>query len=349
MPAKGRLKARLERLTARPWVRHVRRAQARYRDRLGPESAAAMAFYSLLTVIPTLVFAMTAVAFALGNYRPDLIEDFQVWFANRLGDEDLSARILKEVAGVVEVTDGSREHLWTAVKLMVGTAVLMAWGGGNWLRHIRRSLNMIWRPHADEVEYPGFIVWRLIKYIFQFGAFVILLFITLATSTLATHLTTAIMDLVGYQHGLIEPFLSRLVFGASSVLFGWMLFIYVLGILPSYRQPFRTIAKGALMGAVIWFAVQQAMTYLIHFLYTGQTASFFGPLFVALVVFNFLGQVVLWVAAWTATLTDNPAVKKGATRVVRPATVTAATVPDAAPQVGLPAAADAVQPLTSPS
>jgi membrane protein len=151
----------------------------------------------------------------------------------------------------------------------------------------------------------------------QFVVFAALLFLTLATSTLATHLTTAIMDLVGFPHGLWEPLISRVVFGVASILFGWLLFVYVLAFLPSYRQPFGTIAKGALVGAVIWFAVQQVMTYLIRFLYRGETASFFGPLFVALVVFNFLGQVVLWVAAWTATLTDHPAVKKHGVRLIR--------------------------------
>ncbi|MDR1799786.1 MAG: hypothetical protein LBR19_07915, partial [Bifidobacteriaceae bacterium] len=131
----------MKRAIARPWVVHARRAQTRYRDRLGPESAAAMAFYSLLTVIPTLVFVMAGVGLALSYLQPDLMVDVQEWFANRLGNQDLAQRVLKEAAGVVEAAGaGNREHLWTAVKLMVGTGALMAWGGGNWLRHIRRAL-----------------------------------------------------------------------------------------------------------------------------------------------------------------------------------------------------------------
>ncbi|MDR1808743.1 MAG: YihY/virulence factor BrkB family protein [Propionibacteriaceae bacterium] len=295
------MRERWERFGARPVVLHVRRAALRYRHRLGPESAAAMAFFSILTVVPTLVFA--AIGAALLVTGP-----IQRWLAGLLDDSGLSTTILVQLTGGVCAWDAETQAMgcdlanpWAITKLVLGAVILVGYSGGNWMRHLARALNMIWRADADDVEVRSFVVWRWAKNIGQFLAFAALVLLSLATSTLATRFSAWLLDELRIEHSVGGLNLLRLGAVVGALVVGWCLFVFVLRVIPSYRQPFGSIAQGALLGAVAWLAVQQASSLIIAFFARGQTAKVFGTVFVVLVVFNVFSQVTLFVAAWTAT------------------------------------------------
>jgi membrane protein len=300
-----------ERFSTAPAVLHVRRAQRRYRDRMGSESGAAMAFFSILTVIPTLVFIAMGAGLVLTIIRPDLLAPVQNWLGHLLGSFDTSETIVEKVTATVwDWNQDSQQELRQVVLLLGSAVVLVGYSGGNWLRHLRRALNMIWRLDADDVETKSFVVWRWAKNIGQFLVFACLVLLSLATATLATSFTAWLLTQLGIDHSVGGVSLLRLAAVASSLIVSWTLFVYVLRIIPSYRQPFGSIAQGALMGAVAWFAVQQASSLLIRFFARGQTASVFGPVFVVLLVFNVFSQMTLFVAAWTATAGHPLTLKK---------------------------------------
>jgi uncharacterized BrkB/YihY/UPF0761 family membrane protein len=276
-----------------------------------------MAFFSILTVIPTLVFVAIGTGLVLAVVRSDLLTPVQNWLAGILDDAGLSRSILQGVTGTVCTWDeaGSGAHCdirgaWDVIKLSLGAVVLVAYSGGNWLRHLRRALNMIWRDDADDTEASAMILVRWAKNIGQFLVFASLILLSLATSTLATNFSRWLLTQLKIAHTTGGVYLIRLGAVGGALLVGWCLFVFVLRAIPSYNQPFGSIARGALLGSVAWLVIQQVSSRVIVFFRMGQTATVFGPIFVVLLVFNIFSQVTLFVAAWTATTGYRPRLKR---------------------------------------
>ena len=57
-----------------PAVAHVLRMNTRYGTRLGNQFAGAITYFSLLSMVPILMFAFSACGFTLTVLRPDVLE-----------------------------------------------------------------------------------------------------------------------------------------------------------------------------------------------------------------------------------------------------------------------------------
>src|SRR6478609_9812228 len=79
---------RLERLKQRPWVAHLIRAATRYTGRLGSQFAAAITYFSVLAVVPTLMFIFAITGFVLTVARPDLLLPLATAVADAIGIAD---------------------------------------------------------------------------------------------------------------------------------------------------------------------------------------------------------------------------------------------------------------------
>jgi membrane protein len=62
----------LERLKTKPSVAHLLRAVERFYNRLGDQFGAAITYFSVLALIPILLFAFAVLGFVLTVLRPDL-------------------------------------------------------------------------------------------------------------------------------------------------------------------------------------------------------------------------------------------------------------------------------------
>ena len=79
------MKEWLERLKSKPWVAHLLRAVERFTNRLGSQFGAAITYFSILALVPILLFAFAVLGFVLTVLRPDLIDDVVDVFAGLLG------------------------------------------------------------------------------------------------------------------------------------------------------------------------------------------------------------------------------------------------------------------------
>ncbi len=82
------MKEWLERLKNKPWVAHLLRAVERFTNRLGNQFGAAITYFSVVALVPILLFAFAVLGFVLTVLRPDLIDDVVGIFSDAVGTLD---------------------------------------------------------------------------------------------------------------------------------------------------------------------------------------------------------------------------------------------------------------------
>ena len=87
------LQEKFKELKQVPMVAHVLRTNTRYVTRLGNQFAGAITYFSLLAMVPILMFAFSACGFTLTVLRPDVLERVQAAIMVQLqgAPEDLKA------------------------------------------------------------------------------------------------------------------------------------------------------------------------------------------------------------------------------------------------------------------
>jgi len=97
------MRERVRALKQVPAVAHVLRMNARYVTRLGNQFAGAITYFSLLAMVPILMFAFSACGFILTVLRPDLLERVQAMIMVYLqgAPEDLQAKLTGLISGLL--------------------------------------------------------------------------------------------------------------------------------------------------------------------------------------------------------------------------------------------------------
>ena len=287
------MKEWLERLKNKPWVAHLLRAVERFFSRLGDQFGAAITYFSVLALIPILLFAFAALGFVLTVLRPDLINNIVDAFAGAVGTVDVATK--QQLVGLVRDTLGN----WRGVGIV---ALLSAvYSGAGWMDSLKRSVRAQWRTHFDMAENQGNIIkWTLVNLATLVGL-IVLIAVTFALASISTGLADDLVRLIGLdQIGWLSPVL-RIVPIFFSVGAGWLLFMYLFTVLPEDREPWPVVRRGALIGAIGLGVLQYSTGLLFSLFGRNSAASIFGPVIVLMLFFNIFAQLILFVAAWIAT------------------------------------------------
>jgi len=81
--------------------------------------------------------------------------------------------------------------------------------------------------------------------------------------------------------------------------------MYLYTVLPEDRQPWPVVRRGALIGAIGLGLLQYSAGLLFNLFSTNKAAAIFGPVIVLMLVLNMFAQLILFVAAWIATATQE--------------------------------------------
>jgi membrane protein len=287
----------LERLKAKPWVAHLLRAVERFASRLGDQFGAAITYFSVLALIPVLLFAFAVLGFVLTVLRPDLINNIVDAFAGAVGTVDLAAK--QQLVGLVSDTLGN----WRGVGIV---ALLSAiYSGAGWMDSLKKGVRAQWRRNFNVAENQGNIIkWTLVNLVTLVGM-IVLIAVTFALASISTALADDLVRLIGLdQIGWLSPVL-RIVPIIFSVGAGWLLFMYLFTVLPEEREPWPVVRRGALIGAIGLGVLQYSTGLLFNLFGQNRAASIFGPVIVLMLFFNIFAQLILFVAAWIATTSQE--------------------------------------------
>ena len=283
----------LERLKNKPWIAHLLRAVERFTNRLGNQFGAAITYFSVLAMVPILLFAFAVLGFVLTELRPDLIDNIVGALSGSLGslDAETRQRLIDEATRTLED--------WRGVGIV---ALLVAiYTGAGWMGNLKNAVRAQWRPDFDLQEEQGNIVVKTLVNLATLLGLIVLIVITFGLASISTALADEVLAWLGLTEvGWLDPVL-RIVPIVFSIGAGWVLFMYLYTVLPGARQPWPVVRRGALMGAIGLGILQYSTGLLFHLFSFSRAASIFGPVIVLMLFFNLFAQLILFVAAWIAT------------------------------------------------
>jgi membrane protein len=273
------------------WLDHLVRAGQSYTANHGDHYAAAITFFSVLSLMPLLMIAFAAAGFVLAD-DPQLFHQLQ--------DQIHSAAPAGLGATLDQVVEG-------AIRSRRGVGIVGLFGalysGLGWMGNLREALTAQWTGEQPP-ESDGFLRTKVFDLLALFG-----LGLALMASFALTGIGTAFASVVLNALGLGQIPGARLVLVAlavaASVAGMWLVFLWVIARLPREPVPLRSATRAAWLGAVGFEVLKQAFAIYLDSVTNSPTGQLFGPVIGLMVFAYFVSRFLLFVTAWAAVVTKN--------------------------------------------
>lgn len=266
------------------WLDHVLRSWATYKAHHGDHFAAAVTFFSFLSLFPLILLAVSVSGFVLRAHpslQQDLFDSISSNVPGAFGDT-LSESIDQAISARTSVG-------------IVGLAGLVFTGLG-WVGNLRASIEGVWgqtpakRPFlkakaADLVVLAGL------------GAGAVL---SIGLTAVGATLTSTVLGALGLD-GVPGLFLVTTITGIALALTGDVLiFGWLLVRLPQATVPRGVGLRAAILAAIGFEIFKLAGTFFITRATQSATAGIFASVIGILVWINLVSRFLLFCVAWTA-------------------------------------------------
>ncbi len=296
------MKETIARLMRKPWITHILAALDRFLQRLGPQFAGSITYFSILSMVPVLLFGIAVLGFVVTVVRPDLLQEVLNLLQEQLGavpvpedSNDDTSSLVEEIGNFVSDTfNGWRSY--GPVSLAIA-----AYSGTRWVRHLKHAVRAMWKDTFAEAAKRGSFLGEL------FGNLVIFLglLLSIAVAVAVTAAGQAFPEEIILWLGAEDiPGITTLISAASlvvSLLASWLLFAFLFLVLPGEPTKPRTFIKGTLAGAVLVTALQRVAGVLVELFSGNRAAGVIGPIIIVMLVFNVLATIILMISAWVGT------------------------------------------------
>ncbi|MEL4359370.1 MULTISPECIES: YhjD/YihY/BrkB family envelope integrity protein [unclassified Luteococcus] len=273
------------------WSAHLIRANDRFQNRMGNQLAGGITYFSVLTLVPALMFAFSFLGWILTVVR-------RSWL------DQLSQRAIQEVGAVAGGPQAI--HLimqalnnWRTV-LLLGIASA-AYSGSGWMGNLRGAVRAQWRPEFD-MSPPGrnWLAERFVNLLY-FLALIGALAVSFTIVTLAGNFADQVLVWLDIEQ---SAGISRtLKFGAMLLTVGLssLLFWFLFHVLPQYQAPLKDLLKGSFGAGVAMTMLLYGTTQLISWFSRSLSTVVFGNIIIVMLFFNAFARLILFAAAWIAT------------------------------------------------
>ncbi|MBT2224473.1 YihY/virulence factor BrkB family protein [Nonomuraea sp. NEAU-A123] len=271
----------------RPGLDHLMRTVQRYQLRFGDRLAGAVTYFAFLSFFPLIALAYALFGYVLSNDTNAI--------------RALEKAIKEQLPGLADQINLQAIAEARATAGIIGLAGLLYAGLGavDALRGALAEISMATAPPLN------FFVGKLRDLIS-----LLMLGVTMVVSVLiggaATQATTNVATTLGLGSAPVTTGTLWLVGLVASVAADWLLFLIVLGWVGRTTQPFRVLARGALLGAVGFGLLKQVASLLLAQTLSNPVYGAFAVMVGLLVWINLSARFVLYVGAWTATAGLNP-------------------------------------------
>lgn len=299
-----------EQFSQRPFVAHLLRAVDRFNVRGGVQLAAAITYFSVLSMVPILMLAFSVLGFTLTVFRPELLGMIESWIREQLtalvgpissgtppADRSMSTTLYDLIAGALTN--------WAQIGI-VGLLVAI-WVGSGWVGNLKRAVRLLMRGDVDN---PGKQVAMPLDVLANFGGLIAILVgvvATFATSAVAATLGGTVGDWLGVGGSFGWTALIRLLGAVVSLVIGAAGFRLLLGWFSPTDVPSHLAWVGAGIGSAGLLVLQALAAYLFGVFSRNLGAAVFGSTIVLMLFLNLFATLILYIAAWLGT-SDQPAV-----------------------------------------
>lgn len=283
----------IQRIMNKPFVAHIIRAATRFTERLGTHFAAAITYFSFLTLVPLLMLVFSITGFVLAN-QPDLLDDVR---------ESITAQLPGGAGASLEgVIDSAID-----ARLSVGVVALVIalYTGTNWIGNIRASIQAQWRADFDENQeiLQESLITNFVKNLVRLLGLGLAIVLSVALSLSGGALQPLLvnwfgLDDIGWVQTVLRVVPILLAVVADTLIFFW---IYSSLSPKDSTVPRKNILRGAVLAAVGFEILKLALTTFLPMMLNSPTAQVFGSIIGLLFFINFAATLLLFVAAWIAT------------------------------------------------
>lgn len=274
-----------------PWSAHLIRANDRFQNRMGNQLAGGITYFSVLTLIPALMFAFSFLGWTLTVYKPE-------WL---IALTDRAIREVGAIAGGAAAVKQINLALNNWPKVLLIAVPVAAYSGSGWMGNLRGAVRAQWRPEFD-MSPPGrnWLAERFVNLLY-FLALIGALMVSFTIVTLSGTFAGRVVHWLGIdQTAGVE---TTLQLGAMllTVLLSSLLFWFLFHVLPQYRAPLKDMLKGSLGSGVTMTALLYGTTQLITAFSKSLSTVVFGNIIIVMLFFNLFARLILFAAAWIAT------------------------------------------------
>ena len=271
------------------WVDHLARAGRRYFEQRGNHFAAAVAFFSALTVVPLLMVAFAATSYVLW-FSPALLADLEQSIA-----ATVPPGLAESLNPIIETAIDQRNAV--AGIGLVGALYSGVW----WMSNLREAVSAQWglpAPHPAALQ-------RLLFDLRELIGLGVALAVSLVFTVLGTGLTATVLDVLGAPDEAATRILTEVLGVVLGVAANWLIFAWAITRLPRTDVRLRNVGSAALLGAVAFEALKQAVALYFSAISGSPSGAVFGSLLGLLLFSYIVARLVLLVTAWAATARGN--------------------------------------------
>jgi membrane protein len=264
----------------------------RYIDNNGYHYVASISYFSLLSLVPMLMVALSAAGFVLAS-QPALL--------SRLVRSITSAvpgPLGSQVGGILESFVEQRTNVGV-IGLVIGL-----YSGWNWMNALRDALTAMWDQHQPRQPLLRTIFVDELALLSLAGATMISFALTASGGALGSILLrlTGLDDTQWAHTGL------SIASVALALLADWLVFLWILAKLPREPVGIRSAMRGAVAAAIGFELLKQAGSIYLGLIGRSPTGAAFGSVIGLLFFISLVARLVVFITAWTATAPDTPKV-----------------------------------------
>jgi membrane protein len=273
----------------RPWLDHLVRAGEAYSERYGNHYAAAITYFSVLSLFPLLMIAFAVAGFVLSGNQ-DLLKEMR----NSIS-EAVPSGLGETINDVITQAVKSRST--------VGIIGLLAavYSGLGWMSNLRDALTAQW---GQEHKQRPFLKTTL-KDLLALLGLGLALAVSFGLSAAGSGLGSWLLGLAGLEDDAWALFILRVATIALALAANWLVFLWVLSRLPRESVSARSAVRGAAAAAVGFEILKQVFTIYLESVTSSPAGQLFGPILGLLLFANLVSRFLLFITAWTATAKEN--------------------------------------------
>ncbi len=276
----------------RPFVAHLLRAVDRFNLRGGVQLAAAITYFSVLSLVPILMLAFAALGLFLTVMQPGSLAQIEAFVRNQLPkDSTLGTSIYDVIANALTN--------WASV-LGFGV-VIVIWVASGWVGNLKRAVRLLMR---EDVDNPGRQTPMPLDILANFAGLVGILVgvaLTFASSLVATTLGGTVGAWLGVAGSFGWTLLIRFVGFLLSLAIGGVGFRLLFAWFSPTWVPSHLAWVGSGLGSASLLVLQALASYLWGTFSNNLGFAVFGSTIVLMIFLNLFATLILYIAAWLAT------------------------------------------------
>jgi membrane protein len=271
------------------WFDHLVRANDAFTNRYGNQFAAAITYFSVLSLFPLMMIAFAVAGFIL-SAQPELLDELK---------ESISKAVPGSLGGTINNVIGTAlDSKGTVGVLGLLTAL---YSGIGWMSNLRDALTAQWGHERGELP----LIKTTLKDLVALIGLGVALVVSFGLTAAGTGLGNLLLRWVGLEGEGWARFLLFIATLVLSVAANWLVFIWVLTKLPRENVNVKSAVRGALAAAIGFEILKQLGAIYLTSVTSSPTGAVFGPIIGLLVFANLVARFLLFITAWTATATPG--------------------------------------------